>query len=306
MKFRVIIHGSFGRYFDDIRAASKVFKSAGIKILAPESLEIAAIKSSFLLLENEEELDPRYVELRYLHNLQKLGSGGFSYFVNPNGYIGKSAAFELGIALSLGVPCYFSHKPKDLPVYIPNSHILSPQALTEKIMTNQSLPLASPHTRRTQLYQMMQQLIGPGSIVAAGGIIQYQSSARSLPEVLLVKTHKWGNKYSIIGGKVRRGERLHQALLREIKEETGLLAEIEDHIVTFDQIRNSGYYLDYIHHMFVDYSVKVTSKRVQLNDEAQNYVWTPAEQALAELDIEPNAKHTLDLYIQQTMASTSR
>ena len=50
--------------------------------------------------------------------------------------------------------------------------------------------------------------------------------------------------------------------------------------------------------MFVDYRIKAESKKVRLNHEAQDYIWTPAEQALAELDIEPNAKHTLELYMQ--------
>lgn len=144
---------------------------------------------------------------------------------------------------------------------------------------------------------MFQELINPGSVVATGGIITYQSKPSSLPEVLLVKTHKWGHRYSMVGGKVRRGERLHDALRREVKEETGLNADIGNHIATFDQLKNSGYYQDYIHHMFVDYEVKVDSKKVRLNEEAQDYIWAPAEQALAELDIEPNAKHTLQQYI---------
>lgn len=273
-----------------------VFNSAGIKVIAPESDEITAIKGSFLLLEDEEKLDPRYVELRYLHQLHKLGSNGFSYFVNPGGYIGRSAAYELGIAQATNVPCYFSHKPKDLPVYVPNTHIISPSCLAEYISSASKLPSVTQAQSRTQLHKLFQKLINPGSVVATGGIITYQSKPSSLPEVLLVKTHKWGNRYSMVGGKVRRGERLHDALMREVKEETGLKAEIGNHIVTFDQLKNSGYYQDYIHHMFVDYEAKVESKKVRLNEEAQDYIWTPAEQALAELDIEPNARHTLSLY----------
>lgn len=239
------------------------------------------------------------MELRYLQNLQKLGTHGFSYFINPGGYIGKSVAFELGIALSTNVPCYFSHKPKDLPVYVPSSHIISTAALIDKINIEKSLPQLNTRTRNSTLYKMMKKLVNPGSIVAAGGIIEYQYSSNSLPEILLVKTHKWGHRYSIVGGKVQRGERLHEALLHEIKEKTGMNTEINEHITTFDQIKNSGYYHDFVHHMFVDYVTKVESKKVRLNDDAQDYIWLPAEKALAELDIEPNAKHTLELYTHQ-------
>lgn len=296
-KYKCVVHGSFGRHFGEIRSAMQTFKLAKIKVIAPESNEIIAIKGSFLLLQDEEKLDPRYVELRYLHQLHKLGPQGFSYFVNPGGYIGRSAAYELGIAQATNVPCYFSHKPKDLPVYVPSSHIISPSALVEYIAKNNELPSATVRQSKTTLHKMFQKLINPGSVVATGGIITYQSKPSSLPEVLLVKTHKWGHRYSMVGGKVRRGERLHDALKREIKEETGLKADIGKHIATFDQLKNSGYYQDYLHHMFVDYEVRVASKKVRLNEEAQDYVWAPAEQALAELDIEPNAKHTLELYV---------
>lgn len=295
-KYKCVVHGSFGRHFSEIRSAMRTFKQAGIKVIAPESDEITAIKGSFLLLGDEERLDPRFVELRYLHQLHKLGPNGFSYFVNPGGYLGRSAAYELGIAQATNVPCYFSHQPKDLPVYVPSSHIISANDLTEYIMSNGCLPSVTKSQSRNSLHKLFQKLISPGSVVATGGIITYQSKPSSLPEVLLVKTHKWGNRYSMVGGKVRRGERLHDALRREVKEETGLRADIGNHIATFDQLKNSGYYQDYIHHMFVDYEVKVDSKNVRLNEEAQDYIWAPAEQALVELDIEPNARHTLELY----------
>lgn len=297
LKYRCVVHGSFGRHFSEIRSAMQVFKQAGIIVIAPESDEITAIKGSFLLLEDEEKLDPRFVELRYLHQLHKLGADGFSYFVNPGGYLGRSAAYELGIAQATNVPCYFSHKPKDLPVYVPNTHIISPSRMVEFVLENNHLPSVTQTQSITQLHKLFQKLVSPGSLVATGGIITYQSKPASLPEVLLVKTHKWGHRYSIVGGKVRRGERLYEALQREIKEETGLKSEIGKHLATFDQLKNSGYYQDYTHHMFVDYEVKVDSKKVRLNEEAQDYIWAPAEQALAELNIEPNAKHTLEMFV---------
>lgn len=143
----------------------------------------------------------------------------------------------------------------------------------------------------------------PGSVVATGAIIEHQPShSRREKEVLLVKTHKWGNKYSVVGGKVRRNERLQHTLLREVKEETGLTGEIGPHICTFDQIKNSGYYQLGVQHIFVDNVVRVTSKQVVLNDEAQEYIWVLPSEALQYLDIEPNAKTTLKLYTEQQLA----
>ena len=139
----------------------------------------------------------------------------------------------------------------------------------------------------------------PGSVVAAGGIITYDNpKSRGPAELLFVRTHKRGDRFSMVGGKVRRHERLSAALKREVKEETGLDGGVDAHICTFDQIKNSGYYLGGIQHIFVDYVFKVGSKKVRLNDEAQDYVWMPAKQALCDLDIEPNAKHTVEIYGQ--------
>ena len=135
----------------------------------------------------------------------------------------------------------------------------------------------------------------PGSVVAVGGIIEHISSKKE-KEVLLVKTHKWEGKYSIVGGKVRRNERLEDALVMEVKEETGLRAFVGKHICTFDQIKNSGYYLNGIQHIFVDKVVRVESKKVRLNEEAQEYIWITPGVALKELPMEPNARHTLELY----------
>jgi nucleoside triphosphatase len=134
----------------------------------------------------------------------------------------------------------------------------------------------------------------PGSVIATGAIIERE--VRDKKEVLLVKTHKWGDRYSIVGGKVRRNERLKDALLREVYEETGLSGEVGRHLLTFDQIKNSGYYQKGVQHVFVDNVVHVDNRRVVLNEEAQDYIWALADEALASLDIEQNARMTLELY----------
>ena len=42
-------------------------------------------------------------------------------------------------------------------------------------------------------------------------------------KILLVKSHKWiNNRYSVPGGHVEIGESLSTAIIREVKEETGL------------------------------------------------------------------------------------
>lgn len=299
-KFRCILHGSFSKHFDVIQETYNLFTAAGIEVLAPKRGEIVAFKESFALFEDEQGQDPRAIELLYLHNLKRLGENGFSYFVNPGGYIGKSASYELGIAQLTNTRCFFRNKLNDHPAYIHKNSVWRPEQLVDYILTHDELPTPMIKRNERAIHQLWEDMMVPGSVVATGAIIEHQpKSSKIEKEILLVKTHKWGDRYSIVGGKVKRNERLQQALLREVKEETKLSGEVGAHLCTFDQLKGSGYYRAGIQHIFVDNIVKVNSKRVVLNDEAQDYIWVTPNDALEYLDIEPNAKTTVELYAKQ-------
>lgn len=302
LEFRCILHGSFRKHFNEIKRAYRIFSDAGIEVLAPESSEIAGEKDGFVLLQSDILDDPRMIELLYLQKIKRLSENGFSYFINPEGYIGKSASYELGIAQISNIRCFFGEKPKDHPAYIHKNSIWRPELLAEYIVANQKLPEPKIKQNERIIHKLWTDLMVPGSVVAVGGIIEFIPK-RGEREVLLVKTHKWGNRYSMVGGKVRRNERLDEALVREVREETGLKAAVGNHICTFDQIKNSGYYQSGIQHIFIDKTVRVESKKVRLNDEAEEYVWILADVALRELPIEPNARHTLELYAHMKKAA---
>jgi len=299
--FRCVLHGSYRKHYGEIKRIHKLFTQAGIEVLAPADSEITAVEDGFAMLESDKEKDPRMIELMYLHHLKHLGTDGFSYFVNPNGYIGKSASYELGIAQISNVKCFFAEKPEDHPAYLHKNSVWEPEDLIEFIKTTGNLP--DPKIKRNEkaIHQLWLDLMVPGSIVAVGGIIEYAKPTQSgEKEVLLVKTHKWGGRYSIVGGKVRRNERLADAWMREIKEETGLGADVGEDICAFDQIKNSGYYKSAVNHIFVDKIARANSQKVKLNDEAEDYVWILPSEALAKLDIELNARHTLEHYAKMS------
>ena len=292
---RCVLHGSFGKHFAEIQRVRELFTAAGIEVLAPKDLELINTQDGFALFEDERGLDPRMVELQYLHNLRKLGENGFSFFVNPEGYIGRSTSYELGIAELTNVRCFFSDMPADHPAFVHQDSIWSAENLAHYIATNRELPPIVVQPNEQAIHALWSRLIVPGSVVAVGAIIE--RPVQDKKEILLVKTHKWGDRYSMVGGKVRRGERLSEALIREVREETGLDARIGDHLATFDQIKNSGYYKA-TQHIFIDNVVHVGRKKVVLNDEAQDYLWAPADEALSSLDIEPNARHTIKMYVK--------
>lgn len=292
---KCVVHGSFRRNLDGIRQTIAVFQAAGIEVIAPKLTAVTNEVDGFVVFDGQAGTDPRLVELEYLSQVREMGAGGFSYFFNPDGLLGRSASYELGVAQATGVPCFFLEPLRDHPAAFPTNAIMSPDALASFVHEHDTLPLPLFAPDEQKIQRLWGDLVTPGSRIATGGIIELDDGKRE-QKILLVRTHKWGDRWSIVGGKVQRGERLHDALKREVEEETGLCSRIGRHLATFDQIKRSGYYLSGVHHVFVDYVVRVASSNVKLNDEAQDFIWMPAHTALRDLDIEPNARKTVEIY----------
>ena len=91
-------------------------------------------------------------------------------------------------------------------------------------------------------------------------------------KILLCKSHKWDNKYVIPGGHIESGEKMEDALKREIMEETGL--EIYDiKLIGIKESIFSETFHEKKHFIFIDYTCKTNSYNVVLNDEAEEYLW---------------------------------
>jgi nucleoside triphosphatase len=97
--------------------------------------------------------------------------------------------------------------------------------------------------------------------------------------LFLMKSHKWKDKYCIPGGHIELGERIEDAVRREVKEETNL--DIRD--LEFVSLQEAVYDEDFWqprHFIFLDFACRTDSTEVKLNDEAEEYVWVPLDKAL--------------------------
>jgi len=91
-------------------------------------------------------------------------------------------------------------------------------------------------------------------------------------KILLCKSHKWGNKYVIPGGHIELGEKMEDALKREIFEETGLhIYDIK--LIGIKESIYSDTFYEKKHFIFIDYLCKTDTSVVTLNDEAESYEW---------------------------------
>jgi len=99
-------------------------------------------------------------------------------------------------------------------------------------------------------------------------------------EVLLIRTHKWSDKWGIPGGKIKRGEKAVAALRRELREETGLNITDIRFVLVQDCISSKEFYRD-AHFVLLNYTCRAMARNPQvvLNEEAQAYQWLPLVQA---------------------------
>jgi phosphoglycolate phosphatase len=110
--------------------------------------------------------------------------------------------------------------------------------------------------------------------------------------VLMIKTHKWSNRWGIPGGKIKLNEPSLDALRREVMEETGLkLRDIRFELVQ-DCIEPPEFYKK-AHFLLLNYTAEALGTQVVLNDEAETFRWVGLDEA-ASMDLNSPTRTLLD------------
>jgi ADP-ribose pyrophosphatase YjhB (NUDIX family) len=129
--------------------------------------------------------------------------------------------------------------------------------------------------------------------IATVGALIHRDDGR----LLLIRTHKWNNKWGIPGGKIKRGEPALNALHREILEETSLLIDPPRFIMVQDCI-DSPEFMRPAHFLLLNYLARARTHEVVLNDEAEEFAWLTPSEAL-QLDINHPTAVLLDEVLQR-------
>lgn len=97
--------------------------------------------------------------------------------------------------------------------------------------------------------------------------------------LLVVRTHKWRGTWGVPGGKIEYGESVHQALVREFREETGL--DIHDvRVGPVQEAIHSEEFHRPAHFILLNFIARTESEHVTLNDEAEEYAWLSPRDAM--------------------------
>jgi len=99
-------------------------------------------------------------------------------------------------------------------------------------------------------------------------------------EALMIRTHKWSNKWGIPGGKIKFGETSEAALRREILEETNLKIRDIKFVLVQDCIHSKEFYRD-AHFVLLNYTCRCVEKnpKVKLNEEGREFRWLKLAEA---------------------------
>ncbi len=115
-------------------------------------------------------------------------------------------------------------------------------------------------------------------------------------EILLIKSHKWGDNYLIPGGHVKPTETVEAAAIREGEEETGLKLK-PLYCVNVGEIINEPTFNRRAHLVFFHFVCEALTEEVQLDEKELNeFIWISPQKAL-DLNTTEGINQTIRNYI---------
>lgn len=121
----IAIIGSFRKYYEQVSEIITYFTDSGYVVQSPSKSKICKSIEKFVVFESD---NPSYTpaEIQMI-TLNKILSSDAIYVYNPDGYIGRTTCYEIGVCLTKKKPVYFYQQPNDLPIPVDNKQILTPE-----------------------------------------------------------------------------------------------------------------------------------------------------------------------------------
>jgi hypothetical protein len=108
---RATVSGSFHLAMPAIMEAVHDLTDAGVQVLSPADPRVVDQFGDFLFVASDRVRAIKLVQSRHLAAIE---ASDFVWLVAPGGYVGQSAAMEIGYAVAKGTPVFASEVPADL------------------------------------------------------------------------------------------------------------------------------------------------------------------------------------------------
>lgn len=104
------VSGSFRRHLSAVQAAVEALRDQGVAVLSPADPHVVDAFGDFVFVSSDRRRSIKGVQSRHL---EAIAHSDFLWLVCPDGYVGPSAAMEVGFAVSARVPIYSDVAPSD-------------------------------------------------------------------------------------------------------------------------------------------------------------------------------------------------
>lgn len=144
----VVLCGTYRKDVEGLRRSFEQLKDLGFNILSPSNLNITQEKNGFVYMQGEELQTPDRLELKHLDAIERAR---LVWLHAPDGYVGPTAALELGFARASGIPIFATSEPAEEAFSTFVSVVESPEEVFAKV-SSKLLPPPPPRVKVFQHY----------------------------------------------------------------------------------------------------------------------------------------------------------
>jgi len=133
--------GSFRKkkHYAIVKKGVFLFKDKGIQVNSPRGAAVCGKIDQFVIFTSDEQgMTPEEIQMI---TLDKILKSDVVFVCNLDGYVGKTTCYEIGFCFSRNIPLYFLSKPVDLPIPVPQDHIVSLEKMLNIALQNQEEPI---------------------------------------------------------------------------------------------------------------------------------------------------------------------
>jgi NTP pyrophosphatase (non-canonical NTP hydrolase) len=144
----VVLCGTFRKDTEGLRRSYEQLRDLGFNILSPSNVEIISEKNGFVYMRGEETQTSESLELKHLDAIERAR---LVWLHAPDGYVGPTAALELGFARASGIPVFATSRPIDEAFRTFVTIVDSPEQVFDQV-TSSKLPPPPPRVKVFQHY----------------------------------------------------------------------------------------------------------------------------------------------------------